>query len=558
MLTVRKALSIEPLNQAKIAGGAAGLDRQIKHVTVMEVPDLIQWLKGNDFIITSLYCIKDDPQAQIKLIQDIARLGCAALAIKTNRYVQTLPEEMKAMAEDLAFPLIDIPHHITYIDIINPLMEQLLNNTAEILRKADVAFRWLQEVILSNQGLEAALLTLQRLVEYDLVLECPELNLFVSAPEKKDPLTPLPEESVRYLQKTCHPISLTRQRYGQNIPSLVIPIICRSSAYAFLTVENYQQNQGLPPTSQAVLDHGTALIATEIMKLHSRAELERQHVNSFVEELITQDFKSDEAMLERARYLGLNLNRPCLPMVLDVDRFWQNIELEQLAEEEVQVLKSRLQRTLSSYLKAHCPVPFVVALRSDSLVILTAWPPKQLSDQITASAQELAQDILLELRRSFPELHFTGGIGRPYSGVRNVGRSFVEARKAISLGRQAYGRGQVFCYNKLGVYQLLCSHSDQEELIALRDEMLGPLAAYDQKQDTNLIDTLAAYFFHNEDINATAKTLFVHPNTVRYRLERAAELLGCDLGSTDQRFQIYLALKIASLCPFGANDTSKP
>ena len=51
---------------------------------------------------------------------------------------------------------------------------------------------------------------------------------------------------------------------------------------------------------------------------------------------------------------------------------------------------------------------------------------------------------------------------------------------------------------------------------------------------------------------------FVHPNTVRYRLERAAELLDCDLGSTDQRFQIYLALKIASLCPFGANDTSKP
>jgi len=107
----------------------------------MEVPDLIQWLKGNDFIITSLYCIKDDPQAQIKLIQDIARLRlCGSGYLKPIDTVQTLPEEMKAMAEDLAFPLIDIPHHITYIDIINPLMEQLLNNTAEILRKADVAF----------------------------------------------------------------------------------------------------------------------------------------------------------------------------------------------------------------------------------------------------------------------------------------------------------------------------------------------------------------------------------------------------------------------------------
>ena len=557
MLTVQRALSIQPLTQAKVVAGASGLDRQIKHVTVMEVPDLTQWLKGNDFIITSLYCIKDDLQAQIKLIQDIAKLGCAALAIKTNRYVQTLPSEMKAIANDLDFPLLDIPSHITYIDIINPLMEQLLDHTASALRQADIAFRWLQEVILGNQGLEVALMTLHRLVGYNLLLECPELDLSISAPSDRETPEPLSADTISCLHNTCHPVSIIRKRNSMEIPSLVIPIMCRSTAFAFLTVENYQQHQGLSPTSQAILDHGTALMATEIMKLHSRAELERQHVNSFVEELIAQDFKSDKAMLERSRYLGLNLSKPCLPLVFDLDKLWQNIEQKRLTEEKIQVLKSSLQRDLNAYLKYKCQVPFVVAQRSDSLVILTTWPSKQPADEIIAAASKMAQDILLHLKQSFPSLGFTCGIGQPYIGVRNISQSFMQASKAIILGRKAYGRGQVFCYNQLGVYRLLCSHPDQDELIALRDEILAPLVMYDQKQNTNLLETLDAYLSHNEDINDTAQALYVHPNTIRYRLERAAKLTGLNLNTSEHRFQIYLALKIASLYPFAHTVCTK-
>ena len=364
----------------------------------------------------------------------------------------------------------------------------------------------------------------------------------------------MPKEACRHLHKTRHPISLNRYRKQQKIPSLVIPIICRASISSFLTVENYQENQGLPADCQAILDHGTALIATEIMKHHSIAELERQHANSFVEELIAHDFKSEEAMLERARYLGLDLNDPCLPLVFDIDRFQYNIEQQQLAEEKVQALKSRLQQALDFYLTDRLTEPFLLALRSDSLIVLTCWPADQSTVTIMNSAHQLAQDILLELKRTFPNLSFTGGIGQPYRGVRNISKSFLQAHKAIVLGRQAHGRGRIFCYHSLGIHRLLCSHSDQKELIALRDEVLGPLAVYDNEQNTDFIETLTAYFAHNEDINTTAKSLFVHPNTVRYRLERAAKILGRDLGTTDDRFQVYLALKIAGLHPFTNQD----
>ena len=553
MLNVQQALSIPPLTRSRVVAGAGGLHRIIKNITIMEVPDIVQWLKGSDFVLTSFFCIKDDPDAQVRLVQDMARFGCAALAIKTDRYVKTLPPEMIAAADSLSFPLLEIPREVSYIDIINPLMEGLLDHAAGVLRQADIAFRWLQQVLLSNQGLEAALATLQRMIKYDLTLECPELGLILTTSEDSNPLRPLSKEAIRKLSNAYHPLFLQRNRKESEVPSLVIPITDPSSVHAFLTVENYQQKQGLSPTIQAILDHTIPLIGMEIMRLHSRSVLEHQQINSFVEELITQDFKSDKAMLERARYLGLNLTHPCLLLVFNVDEF-SSPNKQNPAEKEAQLLKAQLQRDLTHQLKQNSPAPFIVGLRGDSLVVVTTWPPEQGKEEIPSSAYKLAQNILLYLKWSFPSLQFTGGIGLPQQSVRKVGLSFSQAWKAIVLGSQVYGSGRVYCYDRLGVYRLLCSHSDIEELIALRDEILGPLADYDKKQRANLLETLAAYFSHNEDINTTAEALFVHPNTVRYRLERAAKLLARDLNLAEDRFQLYLALKITSLYPFAGAE----
>jgi DNA-binding PucR family transcriptional regulator len=72
----------------------------------------------------------------------------------------------------------------------------------------------------------------------------------------------------------------------------------------------------------------------------------------------------------------------------------------------------------------------------------------------------------------------------------------------------------------------------------LVDEIFVPLR---QAKDT-LIDTLTAYFQHGQSLEATARALFVHPNTVRYRLRQAAELTG--LSATDPREALTLQLAL--------------
>ena len=70
MVTVQEILSIPALRKLSVIGGEQGLNKRVSYVTVMEVPDIVRWLKGNDFVITSLYAFKDDLREQVRLIEN--------------------------------------------------------------------------------------------------------------------------------------------------------------------------------------------------------------------------------------------------------------------------------------------------------------------------------------------------------------------------------------------------------------------------------------------------------------------------------------------------------
>lgn len=76
-------------------------------------------------------------------------------------------------------------------------------------------------------------------------------------------------------------------------------------------------------------------------------------------------------------------------------------------------------------------------------------------------------------------------------------------------------------------------------------ELLRPLRCL-RMQDPHgvLIKTLHIWFRHNQQMGPTAQALFVHKNTLNYRLKRIAELTGLDLGNYDERFLLYIAVQL--------------
>jgi purine catabolism regulator len=104
---------------------------------------------------------------------------------------------------------------------------------------------------------------------------------------------------------------------------------------------------------------------------------------------------------------------------------------------------------------------------------------------------------------------------------------------------------QLLYFPDLSIYRLLFQIEHNPELIAFQEEMLGPLLA--QENSRELIHTLETYFRHNSNVSQSAEALFIHRNTLNYRLERIAEMLNQDLEKPETRLALQLALYIHTM-----------
>ena len=75
------------------------------------------------------------------------------------------------------------------------------------------------------------------------------------------------------------------------------------------------------------------------------------------------------------------------------------------------------------------------------------------------------------------------------------------------------------------------------------DRLLGPLASYDAHHDAELLATLRSFLACDGSWSACAQQLYVHVNTVRYRIGRIEALTGRDLSALTDRVDFFLALR---------------
>lgn len=128
----------------------------MEHVTVMEVPDIKRWLKGNDFLLTSFYSVRKGTEEQCHLIEELSDI-CCCVAVKTGQYVDKIPEEVKEKADQCNLPLLEIPFHLSYIDILINVMDQIFQeeNTSSILGKyvKDILYdNYTDKVLMEERG----------------------------------------------------------------------------------------------------------------------------------------------------------------------------------------------------------------------------------------------------------------------------------------------------------------------------------------------------------------------------------------------------------------------
>lgn len=136
------------------------------------------------------------------------------------------------------------------------------------------------------------------------------------------------------------------------------------------------------------------------------------------------------------------------------------------------------------------------------------------------------------------------GIGKTTRSIRCLNKSYAQALSIQRLQEQRKIESDRVTYANLGIYKLLLGIEDRDILVEYYNSTLQPLLEYDEVNRADLAPVLHTYLLHDGSVKAAADALFLHRNTVNYKIAKAAEILGMDLSSLDSRLQLLLSFML--------------
>jgi len=187
------------------------------------------------------------------------------------------------------------------------------------------------------------------------------------------------------------------------------------------------------------------------------------------------------------------------------------------------------------------------------LVIFFPFPKSRLEESRPFLIEEL-QTICERIRLENAPYTVSMGISPGVFELDDFRLAYECARQSLVIGSSINdgNTGQVTHYEDLGLFRIVSIAESQTSLQRFCNDAIGSLISYDRENDAELAPTLRIFLEQNQNSARTAKLLFIHYNTLRYRLERIKEVLGDVLDNPQQRLEIELALQLYPFVKHGS------
>ena len=161
----------------------------------------------------------------------------------------------------------------------------------------------------------------------------------------------------------------------------------------------------------------------------------------------------------------------------------------------------------------------------------------------TGNNKDMLEKVLPALEKFCQQHYLCLGIGRPYKTLMEISLSFKEAQKALMLADTIERPGFVHYYEDLAVYDLLASVKGNYRI----HPGLYKLIEYDKNNGTDYVKTLSIYLRNYKNLSQTADDLFLHRNTILYRLRKIEEILQASLDNYSLCLQLELSIMLLDI-----------
>ncbi|MEO7126750.1 MAG: PucR family transcriptional regulator ligand-binding domain-containing protein [Nakamurella sp.] len=583
-ITMREVLARPAMVGAIVLAGASGLDRVVRFVNMMEVPDVLQWTKADELLLTTGYPLRSTPEKLDDFVAALDARGLAGIAVKLGRYIDELPKEMLETADRLGFPVVQLADGVGFDEIMNQVLSEVLGRQAAMLARSEQAHSVLLQLVLKGGGLPEVVAALPAQLEGGRIgypaadqrgsrasgpvspasksstsatHDASRAHASTDDPGDDDPADDdlgTAAVSVLHVDRTGRTIA----QAGADLPKAAEELFADDHLFratmfghgihsvgtgkhrvsVLIATVVAERNQGHLIAVRAdrpfdgqdvmILERGATVAALVVTRELAVAAVEGKYRGDFLRDVLVGQMPPSAAV-DGATGFGWDLTGNMFVVVAAGEVRGGDEALRRRRAEQLGASWAAWVRRWDAHGAA-------AAFATEAVAVLHA-PDGQVPP--TARVTELLGGL------SSPGTPFDGivGVSRVVADVSQLSTAYHQAWEAVRVGRRLAGAGSVSRFDDLGLYRLLSQVPDSDELRSFLADTLGPLAAAEGDIESDeLRRTLTVLLDTNLNVAQTARRLHFHYNTLRYRIGKLERLLGPF--TTDARLRADLTVAL--------------
>ena len=544
-MRIRDLLDVHGL-RLRLLTDVSGMDRTIRHVYTTDLPDPSRYLTPGDLVLTGLIWCRAPGDAD-RFVSALVKAGVAALG--AGEALGPVPAEVIQACGRHGLALLAVPAETSFAAVTEEVARRLSGDRATAMTRVLGRRRLLLSAVAEGAGLDAMF----RLMGRELGAECWLLTglgrvVGGTGASLSRPLA---------LRLACEYLKAERLPAGTEVSAA--PGMGRAGAglprYALFGVGGEPRitswflacagrEQDWPHELRESVTELAADVALERARLDAGRTGDRKLAEAIVTMLASGGGEGaapvEIASLMRAAGLPPDGRYLVAAMAAEADRVTgPNAD--------------RWRCDLAAELAVPLAEDALVAPLADEIVVLIPAPrdtDPAAADGAASAAHLFAASIrgaqsVLGSDRS--RVRLTVGVSAPAEGVAALSGALHEAVSARRLAALRLGGAaavSVVTSDEVTSHELLLASVPASVLRPFRERLLGPLLAYDDRHRAELLPTLREFLACSGSWNACAAKMYLHVNTVRYRIRRVEELTGRDLSCLDDQVDFFLALRM--------------
>ncbi|WP_367565130.1 PucR family transcriptional regulator [Lacrimispora sp.] len=536
-MTVEKLLEEPVFRNLKVLNKKADLKREIFTVESTETPDVASYLPENTLLITTGMAFKDNPSGLCEFIHSLDRLPCAGLAIKLGRFIDHLEPEIIELADQLGFPLLQIPSNMTLGEVFQQLLAYIWDN-----QNAELTFALNTQKKFSGLLLQGASMSVM-MNNLGLVIKKPAalLNPFG---EVEAAAHTCQKEHLRAAQALFHNLSLY-ERKTDSLESLI----------------------NSPTINQKVRIYPIQTVGRNpyYLYIYGGEEKEYDLSNLVIEQLVLVF----GILLYKNLYVRCNpLKQKEAILHIIVNKYkkerWSAAQLFTVGE------KYGLKPASSYKIILATLEPFGgrefdflnLSHREERYILIYDWLNRKFQDKfhgdIIVFPETLTYQYVLLIQGNFRELEsllesyheallrllqvqITFSFGNSVAQLETIDNSYNTALESYQYGEEKEGIPYIKYFKSTNANELFKMVSG-EQIKGFCLYHLKGLTNPEDEMTLELRRTLKTYLDCRCSVTETANHMFLHRNTIKYRIKKCEEILGREIADANYCFQLQLSL----------------